>query len=1592
MAARLNTRLIALVTIASIGAVGVVGAFAALRYRADATRNVRQGDELMAAGEYSQALGAYGRAVSKQPSNLQYLEKAMEALSKVTPATSNDLRERFNQLQAMQERRIGIAPNRAQSHLDVIQLRLLLAAMGDGSASSWERVEEAGRRMAESLDDDDPARLDGELYAAVGALGRLRLLEPAQFDAAIAAVRNVVAQRPGDDLANATLIDALLGEGNRRLAANRADARGAELITQGRAALQQALVQVPNGPLVANAALRELLAQRDQGVGDVTQAQIDEAVARVVRSLEEAEHAWVADRALASLLISGDRNAMSLAADAIGSRAQRDPEDLLLRQIHMLTLSSAGRLDDCAAQAEQVLAAAPRPVGVDAWLQTEGKVQAAATLFNIAYEKLLSAPPEQREEARRKAEQALDRLRAQVEQPDVNPSFIRSRARVSSVAGRWTDSLADLEQVIRLVGEQEARPDLLFEAAYAAAQAGETGLARRRIGQSLTLAPRSLDALLLQADLEQRVGELEAARRSIGLARQIAPEDERVLRMTTVLEFAGQDGMLSLLQASQQRFDRGDVDGARRMLTEAIEQAPKDVRLYRAATFVELASGQEERAVELAKAGLALDPEDQLLNRALVIASTRDGVERIVRSIEAEIPDPSTRIARTYAALTRAAHVTRRAADEASRAGRSNAETLDADARKLEEAAASYATQAVALDPPLPLVTRIRFEDALERQQFDDAQSILQRDEASPSPLLGAAERAIMQAQLLLTRAEQPTSTPAERREFTASAVRVLEAAIQRNPENTDLHRLLGQAFARLGNLQRGLASLEVAYSQRPTDMGVVEAYASVLQALGEQQRLLQVLRAAARQRDVSSAVRTAWLAAEAAIGDRRAALAERRAMHQTAPDDLANGVALATLLLTMPPTRELIVDSTGRERIPADRWSAMNEVQQRAALDGVRKEWMEEARRVAQTLAQAHPDAFEVATIRADLERGAGRPDAGLAVLQEFVTKAGENATSQVLLTLGTYQEALGRESDAFASYEAAIQRQGPMREADRFLSFRAVEAGRFDLAIPHLRALAEVSDAQSDQVRLAEALGRNGQVDEAEAILNRAIETYGLDADCAMLDASIAEKRLDTAVRSGQMAGVDALQQRIRTSIRRAQELRPNDPVPLVGEAQAILAAWQRKPQRSAGDREVDEAMALLDRALAQRADHWPAIKLRVGLFADRGDLTRARSELERLLALQPGNDEARLALIDLWTRVGSVEKAIAVARQGIDARPFDARMRRVLGDLHDRAGDLPRAIEEHRRAAELQPSGGTERLVMLMLRDAPGHPPEFANVVQFLTARPQELARSLYLEAAYAAALANTGKRQEGLDRLRGAHAEYVTSTAARPELLNGWYDMLWLTFPPARFADAEAFVREATGGKPTAFDLRELAVRLARSGPPGLERARELLAQALASAEAIPPASRAVLHFDMGNVLYAMNRCLEAIPAYEEGLSFQPSNPGILNNLAYLLSTCANDPARALPLAQRAVALAPSEWAFRDTLADTHARLGQLDVAEREYRAALALSRQAATHIKLAQLMAGSGRKSEARGELRRALEVDPRAKDLPEYLAAEAASR
>ena len=61
-------------------------------------RNFKTGNDFMAAGNFEKAANYFGRAVSKKPTNLTYLNAYQGALLKIIPKSASEASENYNKL------------------------------------------------------------------------------------------------------------------------------------------------------------------------------------------------------------------------------------------------------------------------------------------------------------------------------------------------------------------------------------------------------------------------------------------------------------------------------------------------------------------------------------------------------------------------------------------------------------------------------------------------------------------------------------------------------------------------------------------------------------------------------------------------------------------------------------------------------------------------------------------------------------------------------------------------------------------------------------------------------------------------------------------------------------------------------------------------------------------------------------------------------------------------------------------------------------------------------------------------------------------------------------------------------------------------------------------------------------------------------------------------------------------------------------------------------------------------------------------------------------------------------------------------------
>jgi tetratricopeptide (TPR) repeat protein len=152
-----------------------------------------------------------------------------------------------------------------------------------------------------------------------------------------------------------------------------------------------------------------------------------------------------------------------------------------------------------------------------------------------------------------------------------------------------------------------------------------------------------------------------------------------------------------------------------------------------------------------------------------------------------------------------------------------------------------------------------------------------------------------------------------------------------------------------------------------------------------------------------------------------------------------------------------------------------------------------------------------------------------------------------------------------------------------------------------------------------------------------------------------------------------------------------------------------------------------------------------------------------------------------------------------------------------------------------------------------------------------------------------------------------------------------------------AEYEQFVTELANGRLDSLEQLWAARVWVTIGPEGLSRAIELVHMALTQCPADDTALRALLELDLGQFEVVAENIPAAVEAFERALEIEPDNVLALNNVAYLYAENLNDPDRALPYAERAMAaVSYEEGTVLDTLGWTYYRVGRYDEAEEYLR--------------------------------------------------------
>lgn len=671
---------------------------------------------------------------------------------------------------------------------------------------------------------------------------------------------------------------------------------------------------------------------------------------------------------------------------------------------------------------------------------------------------------------------------------------------------------------------------------------------------------------------------------------------------------------------------------------------------------------------------------------------------------------------------------------------------------------------------------------------------------------------------------------------------------------------------------------------------------------------------------------------------------------------------ALATMLFEqrdIPAFKQRVADM--RKALPEKPETRYYEAQV-AILDGDYRN----ARNLIQQLLRGSPQNVRVLQLAATLELVGGSTLVAESYLKRVLEVAPQMVAPRRLLAQTHLRS--GEPDKALAVLRPLVEGER-VRSEDLSLTAEAhLHAGDPGRAEEYFRRAAKLNpDAVNVRTALALTQLSKGNVEggfaELEALAaGRADSTY---ADIALISARMHRSEFGAALKA-----VDRLQGKI-----------PDDALPYLLRGRLLAQGGERAKARESFEQALKRdpshfaavtALASLDMAErkpddARRRyqnilDREPKNQRAMVALAQIMSLTGAKPEevadlLAKAVAADPDDASPRVAQIDYFLANNDRRSAKAAAEAGAAALPNDPAMLDAVGRVQLAQGDTQQAIASFGKAAAVQP--GSAR-AQIRLAEAFRTIRDFDNATKALN-------RALELSPQSVAA--QRGLVMVALARKRYPEAMVIAQKLQkeRPAESIGWqlqsdihaFQNEW---QPAIAAMRESFKRAPSSD--AALRMIDLMVNGDRLGD----------ADAFVSSwlKDRPGDARVLFHLAGAQLLRRDFPRAEA--RFREVLALRPDDAVSMNNLAWLLVQ--QKKPGAIPLAERALQLAPEEPRAMDTLAMALAADGQVPKALEWQRKAVAKAPEEAVYrLGLARLLIKQGDKGLAREELDNVSKLD-----------------
>lgn len=356
--------------------------------------------------------------------------------------------------------------------------------------------------------------------------------------------------------------------------------------------------------------------------------------------------------------------------------------------------------------------------------------------------------------------------------------------------------------------------------------------------------------------------------------------------------------------------------------------------------------------------------------------------------------------------------------------------------------------------------------------------------------------------------------------------------------------------------------------------------------------------------------------------------------------------------------------------------------------------------------------------------------------------------------------------------------------------------------------------------------------------------------------------------------------------------------------------------------------------------------------------GQKDAGRTWLERAVSENPASVPAARVLVTYYLQNGDAAKARSLASKLQADHPTDAGALELLAQVQAQTGERSAAVAAYQKLAVLKPDSAAVQLQIARLQMAQNDE----------AAAMSALDKALQLEPTSVdaqLAMANVKGRKGDLD---GALAIARALQKQQPNTAGGYVLEGDILIAKKDAPGAVKAYERAFGVTQSGLVLRKLHAALSATGKGKEADAR--LARWVAEHPDDTESRLVIAQTALGN-----GQSAAAISQLEALLKSEPNNVVAMNNLAWAYQQ--NKDARALPLAEKAVALAPENAAVLDTAGVILTEKGgkaDLTRAVTLLQKSVTLAPQAMdTRFHLAQALAKSGDKERARKELQTVLD-------------------